>query len=45
MTSSCAPAGWDDPIRRHDRNVYLSVLALGLPPDRARDIAQTRGLD
>ena len=24
----------------HDRRVYLSVLALGLPPERARDIAQ-----
>lgn len=31
---------WDDAIRRYDRNVYLSVLALGLPPDRAREIAQ-----
>lgn len=31
---------WDDAIRRYDRNVYLSVLALGLAPDRAREIAQ-----
>ena len=31
---------WDDAIRLHDRRVYLSVLALGLPPERARDIAQ-----
>src|SRR5207253_11073123 len=31
---------FDDAIRRHDRRVYLSVLALGLPPDRAREIAQ-----
>ena len=31
---------WDDAIRRHDRAVYLSVLALGLAPDRAREIAQ-----
>jgi RNA polymerase sigma-70 factor (ECF subfamily) len=31
---------WDSAIRDHDRRVYLSVLALGLPPDRAREIAQ-----
>jgi RNA polymerase sigma factor (sigma-70 family) len=31
---------WDDAIRRHDRRVYLSVLALGLAPDRAREIVQ-----
>lgn len=31
---------WDDRIREHDRRVYLSVLSLGLPPDRAREIAQ-----
>jgi RNA polymerase sigma-70 factor (ECF subfamily) len=31
---------WDDAIRDHDRRVYLSVLALGLPPDRAREISQ-----
>jgi RNA polymerase sigma-70 factor (ECF subfamily) len=31
---------WDDAIRVHDRRVYLSVLALGLPPDRAREITQ-----
>ncbi len=31
---------WDDAIRRHDRRVYLSVLALGLAPDRAREITQ-----
>src|SRR5689334_5843776 len=35
------PALWDDAIRRHDRSVYLSVLALGLAPDRAREIAQS----
>lgn len=36
-----APADvWDDAIRRHDRQVYLSLLAFGLPPERARDIAQ-----
>ena len=34
------PAMWDDAIRRHDRKVFLSVLALGLPPERAREIAQ-----
>ena len=31
---------WDDAIRLHDRRVYLSVLALGLPPDRAREVTQ-----
>jgi RNA polymerase sigma-70 factor (ECF subfamily) len=31
---------WDDAIRQHDRRVYLSVLALGLSPERAREIAQ-----
>ncbi|MBC7976496.1 MAG: sigma-70 family RNA polymerase sigma factor [Myxococcales bacterium] len=31
---------WDDAIRRHDRQVYLSVLALGLPPERAREVTQ-----
>lgn len=31
---------WSDAIRMHDRRVYLSVLALGLAPERAREIAQ-----
>jgi DNA-directed RNA polymerase specialized sigma24 family protein len=31
---------WEDAIRRHDRRVYLSVLALGLAPDRAREVTQ-----
>ncbi|HVV83516.1 MAG TPA: hypothetical protein VHE35_10610 [Kofleriaceae bacterium] len=35
----CHPS-WDDEIRRHDRRVYLSVLGLGVPPERAREIAQ-----
>lgn len=35
------PDVWDDAIRRHDRRVYLSVLALGVPPERAREIVQT----
>lgn len=35
-----AETGWDEAIRVHDRRVYLSVLALGLPPERAREIAQ-----
>jgi DNA-directed RNA polymerase specialized sigma24 family protein len=39
MTTSPA-APWDDAIRRHDHRVYLSVLALGLPPERAREISQ-----
>jgi RNA polymerase sigma factor (sigma-70 family) len=34
------PAFWDDAIRRHDRQVYLSVLALGMVPARAREISQ-----
>lgn len=35
-----APDPWDEAIRQHDRRVYLSVLALGLAPDRAREISQ-----
>ena len=31
---------WDAAIRQHDRRVYLSVLALGLAADRAREIVQ-----
>jgi RNA polymerase sigma factor (sigma-70 family) len=31
---------WDTAIRQYDRRVYLSVLALGLRPDRAREVAQ-----
>jgi RNA polymerase sigma-70 factor (ECF subfamily) len=31
---------WDDAVRRHDRRVYLSVLALGFAPERAREITQ-----
>lgn len=42
MTMEAAPGPLsDDAIRLHDRRVYLSVLALGLPPDRAREITQT----
>ena len=33
-------AVWDDAIRAFDRQVYLSVLALGVGPDHAREIAQ-----
>lgn len=44
MTQTTPPprndAVWDDAIRRFDRQVYLSVLALGLHPDRAREISQ-----
>jgi RNA polymerase sigma-70 factor (ECF subfamily) len=32
---------WDQAIRQHDRKVFLSLLALGLTPDRAREVAQT----
>ncbi|MDB4959783.1 MAG: hypothetical protein JWO36_7352 [Myxococcales bacterium] len=31
---------WGEAVRLHDRRVYLSVLALGLAPDRAREVAQ-----
>ncbi len=34
------PERWDDAIRRFDHRVYLSVLALGLAPERAREISQ-----
>src|SRR5262245_44093857 len=34
------PELWDDAIRRHHHRVYLSVLALGLAPDRAQEIVQ-----
>jgi RNA polymerase sigma factor (sigma-70 family) len=40
MAESADLSPWDDAIRRHDRQVYLSVLALGLTPDRAREIVQ-----
>jgi RNA polymerase sigma factor (sigma-70 family) len=40
MTGS-EPTFWDDAIRTHDRRVYLSVLALGVAPDRARELVQT----
>lgn len=34
------PERWDEAIRRFDHRVYLSVLALGLGPERAREISQ-----
>ena len=40
MTPAATAHLWDNAIRRHDRSVYLSVLALGLPPDRAREVVQ-----
>jgi DNA-directed RNA polymerase specialized sigma24 family protein len=39
MTSD-EPTFWDDAIRAHDRRVFLSVLALGVAPDRARELVQ-----
>ena len=39
MTSH-EPTFWDEAIRTHDRRVYLSVLALGVAPDRARELVQ-----
>jgi RNA polymerase sigma factor (sigma-70 family) len=32
---------WEQIIRAHDRRVFLSILALGVRPDRARDVVQT----
>lgn len=34
------PELWDDAIRRHGHRIYVSVLALGLTPDRAKEIVQ-----
>lgn len=31
---------WDDAIRRHGHRVYVTVLALGVGPERAREIVQ-----
>jgi RNA polymerase sigma-70 factor (ECF subfamily) len=31
---------WGDLVRRHDRAVWLSIVALGIAPERARDLAQ-----
>lgn len=31
---------WDEAIRTHDHRVFVSLLALGLPPERAREVAQ-----
>jgi DNA-directed RNA polymerase specialized sigma24 family protein len=39
MTSDEPPL-WDEAIRTHDRRVYMSVLALGIAPDRARELVQ-----
>lgn len=39
-TTTAGEADWDDAIRVHDRRVFLSVLALGIAPDRAREIVQ-----
>ncbi len=33
-------AAWNELVRRHDRRVWVSLLALGAPPDQARDLAQ-----
>ena len=34
------PDLWGDAIRLHDRKVFLSVLALGVGPESARELAQ-----
>ena len=34
------PDDWDDLVARHSRAVWLSVVALGVAPDQAREIAQ-----
>ncbi|WP_394835103.1 hypothetical protein LVJ94_52255 [Pendulispora rubella] len=31
---------WNELIASHDRSVFLALLAMGLAPDRARDLAQ-----
>jgi RNA polymerase sigma factor (sigma-70 family) len=33
-------AAWNELVRRHDRRVWVSLLALGAPPDLARDLSQ-----
>ena len=33
-------AAWDEVVCRYDHTVFLSLLARGLTPDRARDVAQ-----
>ncbi len=40
VTTMPKRSGWDEAIRLHDRRVYLSVLALGVAPDRARELVQ-----
>jgi DNA-directed RNA polymerase specialized sigma24 family protein len=40
VRTDTASTVWDDAIRRHGHRVYVSVLALGLTPDRAREIVQ-----
>jgi len=40
MMTAGQPALWDDAIRDHDQRVFVSLLALGLSPDHAREIAQ-----
>nr|HEX4315333.1 sigma-70 family RNA polymerase sigma factor [Kofleriaceae bacterium] len=34
------PDDWSELVARHDRAVWLSVVALGIAPDHAREIAQ-----
>jgi RNA polymerase sigma factor (sigma-70 family) len=38
--SSPYPLEWSEAIARHDHKVFVSLLALGIPPERARDLAQ-----
>jgi len=40
VEATIVQTAWDEAIRLHDRRVYLSVLALGLAPERAREISQ-----
>lgn len=48
MTQPAAPpvdaALWEKRIRQHDHVVVVSLLALGLRPDRAREVAQATWL-
>ena len=40
VDGAAARDGWAEAIGRHDRRVYLSLLALGLAPERARELTQ-----
>lgn len=39
-SNKAATVAWPELIGRHDHKVFISLLALGIPPDRARELAQ-----